>query len=186
MGPAPVVPGQHFRPAANGSQPRPAGPNGFARPPRPQQQNGPLHFGNAAKGIRPSPSNGPRPPANDPQAKYQILRSMLNEKGTAPSQAKGEFVGGVFQPSASAQAPKPAASHLIPGQIPQIFPVQPRPLPRPMPAVQNGHPTAHPAEANGSTVNGARGGRARGRGRGGPGARGRGAPRGRGGHAAPE
>lgn len=191
IGPAPVVPGQHFRPAANGPQPRPAGANGFARPPRPSQ-NGPLHFGNAAKGVRAPRSTGPRPSSNDPQAKYQILRSVLNGNAAGPAQAKGDFVGGVFQPQAPVHAPKPAASHLVPGQIPQL---QPRPFPRPMPAAQNGHPApgnghpTHAAEATGQTAGGsARGGRARGRGRGRgvPGGRGRGAPRGRGGHAVTE
>lgn len=177
MGPAPIVPGQHFRPAPNAPQARPAGLNGLARPPRPQQ-TGPLQYGNAAKGIRPPPGKSPRPPSNDPQAKYQILRSMLTDNGSGTAQAKGDFVGGVFQAPPAPNVPKPAPSHLVPGQIPQI---QPRSFSRPMHVSQNGH-AGNGIEADGSTANGVRGGRGRGRGRGAPGNRGRGAPRGRGGH----
>jgi hypothetical protein len=182
MGPAPIVPGQHFRPAANGPPARPTGSNGFARPPRPQQ-TGTLQYGNAAKGIRPHPNKGPRPPANDPQAKVQILRNVLADNGPGSSQGNGEFVGGVFQAPSAPYVPKPARSHLVPGQIPQIHPVAfPRPMHAPPPhAPQNGH-AGNGVLAEAQTVNGARGGRARGRGRGAPGARGRGAPRGRGGH----
>ena len=85
MGPAPIVPGQHFRPAANGPPARPSGSNGFARPPRPQQ-NGPLQYGNAAKGIRPPANKGLEPPSNDPQAKFQILRNVLADNGTSSLQ----------------------------------------------------------------------------------------------------
>lgn len=177
MGPAPIVPGQHFRPATNGPPARPSGSNGFARPPRPQQ-TGPLQYGNAAKGIRPAPSKSPnRPPSNDPQAKYQILRNVLTGNGSGSGQ-NGEFVGGVFQAPSAPKIPKPATSHLVPGQIPQL---QPGGFPRPMPAPQNVHPVVGVA-AEVQPANGARGGRARGRGRGAPGARSRGAPRGRGGH----
>ncbi|KAJ9097377.1 hypothetical protein QFC19_006846 [Naganishia cerealis] len=166
IGPAPVIPGQHFRPATNGAA-RP--PNGMYRPPRPQQ-GGPLHFGNAAKGIRPPPNKGQNGNASDPQAKFQILRKALNED----TKSAGDFVGGVFQ---TRPAPRPVRSHLVPGQIPQLPPTgMTQPRPAPFPAQQSIVAT------DGTPADGARGGRGRGRGRGGPGFRGRGAQRGRGGH----
>ncbi|KAJ9125140.1 hypothetical protein QFC22_000094 [Naganishia vaughanmartiniae] len=167
IGPAPIVPGQHFRPAANYAASREPS-NGLRRAPRPQQE-GPLQYGNAAKGIRPPPTKNQNGGPSDPQAKFQILRKALN--GDTNS---GGLVGGVLQAGpVQNPAPRPARSHLVPGQIPQGQPVraaQPRPVPRLV--RPNGAP------ANGAPVDTNRG---RGRGRGGP-TRGRGAPRGRGGH----